>query len=222
MRGPGSRPSIADLTGQIAVGYSLLASLAVGLAVWLRKGVPWSHPKPWLSLTIPTALATSLGLGLVLSLVVIGGTRICVARFGWAQRLHLELQPIARGLRLWQILLIAVLSSLGEELLFRGLLQPWLGLWLSSLLFGLLHQVPGPSRWVWATWAAVVGVCFASIFALTGSLLGPLVAHALINGVNFVFLRDHALGPKDAAFAQLVTEKAAQAAHVGNGNGRSP
>ncbi len=197
MQRTGTRPNIADLTGQIAVGYALLASLAAGLAVALREGVPWAHPAPWLSLTRPTALATSAAIGVSLALLVIWGTRLCVARFGWAQRLHIELRPIALGLRLWQILLIAALSSLGEELLFRGLLQPWLGVCLSSIFFGLLHQVPGPSRWVWVVWATVVGACFAMIFALTGSLLGPILAHALINAVNLAFLRDHALGPSN-------------------------
>src|SRR5262249_42542011 len=118
-------------------------------------------------------------------------TRILVARYGWARRLHAELRPVALGLSSGHIALLAGLSSLGEELLFRGLLVPWVGVALSSVLFGLAHQIKGPSRWVWVAWAIVVGAMFGSIFALTGSLVGPLLAHAVINGVNLTFLRDH-------------------------------
>ena len=36
--------SVAPMAGRIAVGYAVLASLAVALAVALRDGVPWMHP----------------------------------------------------------------------------------------------------------------------------------------------------------------------------------
>jgi membrane protease YdiL (CAAX protease family) len=186
-----TRFSVATLAGRIAVAYALLASLATALALALREGVPWEHPEPWLSLEPALALALSAGLGLVLALIVIVLTRVSVMRFAWAQRLHLELRPITHGLSLWQIVLIAGFSSLGEELLFRGLLQPWLGLLPTSVIFGLCHQVPGHSRWVWVTWATFAGMAFGAIFAASGSLLGALVAHAVINAVNLVYLRDH-------------------------------
>jgi hypothetical protein len=34
-------------------------------------------------------------------------------------------------------------------------------------------------------------MAFGAIFAATGSLLGPLLAHAVINAVNLIYLRDH-------------------------------
>jgi membrane protease YdiL (CAAX protease family) len=183
--------SVASMAGRIAVGYALLASLAVALALALRDGVPWVYPSPWSEMTPMVSAASSLGLGLLLALVVIAGTRFTVARYSWAQRLHLDLRPIAHGLTLWQIFSIAFFSSLGEELLFRGLVQPWLTLLPTAVLFGLCHQTPGQARWVWACWATAVGLAFGAIFGFTGSLLGPLLAHALINAVNLQFLRDH-------------------------------
>jgi hypothetical protein len=185
------RFSAASLAGRIAVGYALLASLATALAVALREGVPWQHDAPWLDLAPLEALGASSGLGVVLALLVVAGTRVSVARFSWAQRLHIELRPIAHGLSLAQIALVAGFSSLGEELLFRGLLQPWLGLLPTSVIFGICHQIPGQSRWVWVCWATFVGMAFGAIFALTGSLVGALLAHAIINAMNLTFLRDH-------------------------------
>lgn len=179
------------MAGRIAVGYALLASLAVALAVALRDGVPWVHPEPWMAMDLWIGQGASVGLGLLLSLVVVGGTRLTVSRLAWAQRLHIDLRPIAYGLSTGQIAVIALFSSLGEELLFRGLLQPWLGLLPTSVVFGLCHQMPGQARWVWVCWATFVGMAFGAIFAFTGSLLGAILAHALINAVNLTYLRDH-------------------------------
>ena len=80
-------------------------------------------------------------------------TRIAVARFDWARRLHGELRPVAKDLSLGHVVILAGLSSLGEELLFRGLLTPVAGVIGSAVLFGLAHQIKGPSRWVWSGWA---------------------------------------------------------------------
>lgn len=178
-------------TLRVAAGYAILSGLAIALAFVLRDGMPWVHPRPWLSLRPATALGLSAALGLALALVCIVMTRVAVARFSWARRLHGDLRPVARDLSLGQILLLAGLSSLGEELLFRGLFTPLLGVTLSALVFGLAHQMKGPSRWVWITWAVVVGAGLGAIFAATGSLVGPLLAHAVVNAVNLSYLRDH-------------------------------
>jgi membrane protease YdiL (CAAX protease family) len=189
LRRPGTARTAATLP--IAAGYAVLSALAIGLALVLRDGVPWAHPRPWVSMRPALSLATSAALGLALALGLVVMTRVAVARFGWARRLHGDLRPVARDLSLGQILLLAGLSSLGEELLFRGLLTPLLGVPLSALLFGLAHQMKGPSRWVWVAWATGVGVGLGAIFALTGSLVGPLVAHAVVNAVNLSYLRNH-------------------------------
>ena len=178
-------------TLRVAGGYALLSALAIALALALRDGLPWVHPDPWLPMATGAAVATSSALGLGLALVVVVMTRVAVARFGWARRLHGDLRPVALDLSIGQILLLAGLSSLGEELLFRGLLTPLLGVVVSAVVFGMAHQMKGPSRWVWVVWATVVGAALGAIFALTGSLLGPLLAHAVVNAVNLSFLRSH-------------------------------
>ncbi|XXX75054.1 CPBP family intramembrane glutamic endopeptidase [Sorangium sp. So ce134] len=186
-----ARTGRTDATLRAASGYLVLSALAISLAVVLRDGWPWIHPSPWLSLPPLAGLLVSAALGLTLAGVVVVMTRVAVARFGWARRLHGELRPVARDLSLGQVLLLAGLSSLGEELLFRGLLTPLLGVLLSALVFGLMHQMRGPSRWVWVGWAVGVGAGLGAIFAATGSLVGPLLSHAVVNAVNLSYLRDH-------------------------------
>jgi hypothetical protein len=60
-----------------------------------------------------------------------------------------------------------------------------------SLLFRVVHRLPGPGRWVWVSGASLVGLVGGAMFQLTGSLAGPLAADALINALNLSFLRSH-------------------------------
>lgn len=173
-----------------ALVYTAVAILALGAAVLVRDGRPFEHPAPWLSVSPSLGAAASAALGVLLAVLGVASARLLVARFAWARRLHAELRPFARGMKVRHVVLIAVLSSAAEELFFRALLGPALGLLASSALFGLAHLLRGQSRWVWPAWAAVVGLGLGAIFQLTGSLLGPLLAHALINGFNLAFLRD--------------------------------
>lgn len=187
-RGFGPASSTA---GRIAGGYLLLAILAAALVLAVRDGMPWAHPAPWLPLGGLGGAVTSAAMGVSFSMAVVLLTRVLVARFAWARRLHGELRPVARELSAGHVLLIAGLSSLGEELVFRSLLTPLVGVVGSAVLFGLAHQIKGPSRWVWVGWATLVGLGLGAMFALTGSLVGPIVAHAVVNGVNLAFLRGY-------------------------------
>jgi len=186
-----AKPRVNATTVRAFIGYGAMSAIAVTIALVLRDGAAWEHPAPWLALKKPAAVALSALLGCVLSLVVVGATRVVVARFSWGRRLHRDLRPMARDLSTGHIFLLAGLSSLGEELLFRGLLTPAIGVGMSAALFGLAHQIAGPSRWVWVGWAMVIGGGLGAIFAATGSLLGALLAHAIMNTVNLAYLRDH-------------------------------
>jgi membrane protease YdiL (CAAX protease family) len=187
--------------GRIAAAYAALCLVALALA--------WPHGSPLHYPGGGTAAPGhgsgdwwSLGLGVLFGASVVLTSRFTVQRYTWARRLHIELRPFARSLSPAAVIVLALLSSAGEELLFRRLLQPWMGLWPQALLFGLVHQLPGRSRWVWVGWAFTVGLALGALFEATGSLLGPLAAHALVNGVNLTFLKHHDPGPLPAAGAE--------------------
>ena len=84
-----------------------------------------------------------------------------------------------------------VLAPASEELLFRGLLYPWikrlglprLALWSSALLFATMHL--NLVSFVPLTLLAVV---LTLLYERTGNLLAPMTAHALFNAANFVLL----------------------------------
>jgi len=187
--------------GRVAVAsgaYLAASASAIAIACFWRGSSPFEYePGAWLSLPGVLSHVYSVLIGLAFGALVVFSTRIFVARYTWARTLHTELRPAARGLSTGGIALIATLSALGEELWFRGLLQPWAGLWLQALAFGVVHsQLRGPSRYAWVVWATIMGLCFGLIFALTGSLAGPIAAHALINGLNLSYLKNHDPAPR--------------------------
>jgi membrane protease YdiL (CAAX protease family) len=89
-------------------------------------------------------------------------------------------------------ILAAVFAPLTEETMFRGVffnaLAPRLGVaWsivVSSLVFSILHpQLPvgGPAIYL-------LGVGFSALYAIRGSLVAPMVAHAINNGATLLML----------------------------------
>ncbi len=165
------------------------------------------HPQPWLELPAAARELYSLGMGISTGLLLVAVTRWAVLRWSWMKRLHSDLRPVARGLTPFAAIVVAFFSSVAEELLFRGLLQLWLGLGIQALIFALLHYLPGPSRWTWALSAGVVGLVFGLMFKLTGSLTGPVVAHFLVNAINLIYLKSHDPDPRRPALGGLLGQR---------------
>ena len=89
------------------------------------------------------------------------------------------------GLRLWQILSISIAAGLGEEVLFRGVLQSRIHLVGASLLFGALHCIT-PTYLVFAT---LMGLYLGRLFEHWNSLLIPIIVHALYDAVALLVIR---------------------------------
>ena len=73
---------------------------------------------------------------------------------------------------------------MGEELLFRGALQPLLGFWITAALFGLLHGGTAPRFRSWALFALASGLLLGGLAVYTDNLLAPMLCHLTINYFN--------------------------------------
>jgi len=83
-----------------------------------------------------------------------------------------------------QILTVSLLSGFGEELLFRGVIQAWLGLWPTSLLFGLFH-FPVRRRLIpWSLFAAALGVVLGALTEWTRTIWPAILLHFAVNYFN--------------------------------------
>ena len=98
-----------------------------------------------------------------------------------------------RHTTIWELALLSLLAGLGEEWLFRGLIQggtaPHLGttwgLALGAIIFGLAHSL----SLTYALAATIMGVILGMMYQWTGGLLAPVVAHALYDFLALLFVR---------------------------------
>jgi membrane protease YdiL (CAAX protease family) len=174
--------------------YAIAAGGAAAGAIALGRN-PLEMPG-WLGVSGAIGALLSAGLGTVIGAATVAATHVLARRAQWVRALHADLRPVVRGAEDTTLVAMAIASGLAEELLFRGLLTPLVGVIASSIAFGILHQVRGRARWGWMAWALVMGLLFATVFAATGSLVGPIIAHVYINAHNLRFLRDTDLQPK--------------------------
>jgi membrane protease YdiL (CAAX protease family) len=95
--------------------------------------------------------------------------------------------------RWYDLVLLAALAGFGEELLFRGVLQPWLGRihpWVgiigANLIFGALHALTP----AYAVFATAFGLYLSWLYVGYDepNLARPIVAHALYDYVAFLII----------------------------------
>ncbi|PIE66379.1 MAG: hypothetical protein CSA24_00230 [Deltaproteobacteria bacterium] len=165
------------LLAGVFYGLLIVAALAWGLVV--------GHPN---LLVLPGGTTLSqLGLGAVAGIAfglgVVAASRL-LERQGWAQELNRFFASVLGHVTWSEAATLACASAIGEELLFRGALQPSLGIWWTSGIFALLHLPPRARLLSWTALAGLMGLAFGYGAELTGNLAFPILAHFLINLLN--------------------------------------
>ena len=126
--------------------------------------------------------------GMAVGLGVVGLTRIATRHFAWARQLHVSFHDLLGPLTSREIVILALASSIGEELLFRGALLPWLGPWWQAVVFALLHVGPGKRFLPWTLSALGLGLAFGELAVWTTNPGAPIAAHFMINFLNLRFI----------------------------------
>jgi membrane protease YdiL (CAAX protease family) len=165
---------------------ALVLVVYLGLAA---AGLVWTsvrgQPNPW-RLPGPEEphVWAGLAIGLALGLLIVFASRLAVHRFEWARALHREFRSLLSPLTDAEIVVLAIASSVGEEMFFRGALMPVVGVWISSAVFALLHIGPRARYLPWTVGSFVAGVLFSELFVWSGDLTGAVLAHFLVNFLN--------------------------------------
>ncbi len=183
-----------------------LAILFEGGLIVLAVAIAWlfgRRPLPGVELTWEAwpDNAVALGWGLaatapmVIGLIILD--RCPVGPFAELHRFVQEkIAPLFAGMTVVEMGLVSLAAGFGEEMLFRGLLQPamadwigppygvWIGLIVAALVFGVCHWVTT----TYALLAALMGVYFGVLLITTDSLLPPIVAHALYDFFALLYL----------------------------------
>lgn len=108
-----------------------------------------------------------------------------------AELINAFLQFDGIGSLIYMLIIVAVVPAVGEELLFRGVIQKsfiqWLknphwGIWITAILFSALHM-----QFFGFLPRMLLGVVFGYVFYWSGSLWIPIIGH-FINNASVVLM----------------------------------
>jgi uncharacterized protein len=187
-----TEPTAGLLLANVALSQGVLLGVLLA-AAWYTQ-VPLAALGITTGLTTTAALTLGVGLGFVLYLSSeLGGATTDRLGFEYDEGLRGLLAPDSMGG--WAVLLGIVLPVIAvfEEFLFRAALigavsagygvSPWLLAVLSSILFAMGHGAQGRTGIVVT---GLLGFALAAAFVLTESLLVVVLAHYLVNALEFV------------------------------------
>ncbi|MBX3439767.1 MAG: CPBP family intramembrane metalloprotease [Planctomycetaceae bacterium] len=169
-----NRVEFLNLAGLVE-GGTILVALGGG---WLLGVSPWSSIA-WSGEAVAVGLLATLPILGVFHLAT-GPRTVAVEMLG---------EALSRC-RWYDLILLAALAGFGEELLFRGVLQPWLAQWsapfaflAANLAFGVMHAVT-PS---YALVATGVGMYLSWLAYGIGesNLLRAIIAHGVYDAIAF-------------------------------------
>lgn len=166
--------------------YAAMAGVAIAIRALLQDGSPWYADAD--AAARGTRWLLDGGAGLAAGAFALALSHVLTRRTRAGEALARTLAETLGPLRAVDCAALALASALGEEALFRGALQPSLGLVGASLVFGLVHFAPRRELRIWSLFAFAGGLGLGALFEATGNLLAPIVAHAVLNGVNLAGL----------------------------------
>ncbi len=172
-------PDLPRLTlPMAAVFYLGFGAVAVAWAAFTEPGVellwraPAEHSVPW--------WLAGPGVGLLLVLATI----LAEPRVPALRKLSELLAPMVAPFHLPRIAVLAMLSGVCEEALFRGPFQHSLGYVAASVIFGLLHGGLSKRYIAWSTFALIAGLSFGLLAEVYQSFWPAALAHVVVNGIN--------------------------------------
>jgi hypothetical protein len=134
-----------------------------------REGIIWRNIA--LGLLIFAIIVT---LELIVSLIgQVAGTTIST-----------NVDQIFAAAPVWFLVFSATLAPISEEVLFRGLMVPRLGIVVSALIFAAMHASYNSTFGVEVVAALVFGLIAGYAFRKTGSLYPSMIAHVLVNALT--------------------------------------
>lgn len=193
--GPLDRSNLASTMVMFEMFLGLVA-VAIGAALGHR---------PWIGMFSADADASyqlqAMGWGVLAAipmlLVVLSAYRWPLGPLRSVRRVsERQIAPLFQSLSIWEKAAVSLAAGLGEELMFRGLLQAglaaaiggqaglWIGLAVASVVFGVCHWL----NRTYAVLATAMGVYFGWLLIATGNLWTPIVAHAVYDFVAIVVL----------------------------------
>lgn len=180
------RASPSHLVVWACLFEAMLIPLAVLLS-WPLGVDPWQD----LAVSLDALALGGLATGVLLILLGLGAGSRARWNVDLQARVNELLQRLFPDGPTSAVPVLAVLAGLGEELLFRGVIQtalvqstsPTIGVVLASLLFGLVHWV----TFAYFLLAAAMGLYLGWLYHLTGNLMVVVLVHSLYDWAAILY-----------------------------------
>ncbi len=196
-RFPPQSPTLFHMTEPRLPGGKIvgIAVLFEGALIVLAWGLGLLLETPFSEQTFVTGPAIALGVAATMPLFL---GLYWTIRSSWSVLVGLrrviedQVVPLFAGCTVWGIATISILAGVGEEALFRGVIQTNLAgamgvvaaLLVTSVLFGLVHFVTS----TYAVMAGIIGLYLGVISIWSGNVFVPMVVHALYYFVALMYL----------------------------------
>ena len=161
------------------IGFSSIGGLVIEQFQDVRFFSLFQKATPWyeqIGIGLLYGVITALIGWYIVNMTFLANTRTFFARL--IQGLNLSVPDI---------LFISFCAGAGEEILFRGAIQPYLGIWITAILFVAIHGYLNPKNWR----ISVYGVYMCIVIAGMGYLsdyLGITTAIAAHFAIDVVLL----------------------------------
>lgn len=168
-----------------AMGFAtLLGFPIVGITlVGFIESNPWDFEFNWL---YPENLIIQLGIGLAFGILA-GFLAWFIVNHKSFLQIKMKYGVLIHSFRMstWEILFISFCAGVGEEFLFRGIIQPYWGVWITAIFFVAIHGYLDPRdrkmMFYGMTMTIVIGILgYMKVYL---GLIAPMAAHFAIDVV---------------------------------------
>jgi hypothetical protein len=168
--------------------FTLLGFPAIGLVIHL-----FFTNNPFISIFISKS-------NLLIEVLVGGITGLIIGYLGWEIIKMKFMKPVldkyknmitSSEIDLQLIFFISFCAGVGEEILFRGVIQPLIGVWITSLIFVAIHGYLNPTNWRISIYGIYLTLSIALIGYLSNwlGLCTAIAAHMIIDVILFYKLK---------------------------------
>ncbi len=176
------KPDQALSRSQVLIAMAVTAIIFLGLSKgWVYLGGVSMVKLYWQPEHAAIGVGIGLGVALLSSLIYEIWEDYRMAAQEYLEMVLKPLKPI-------DLIWLGLLPGMSEEMLFRGVALPALGmdvtaLTITSVVFGALHMT-NTKHFSYTVWAIAVGMMLGAITIYTGNLLSAIAAHILTNSLS--------------------------------------
>jgi membrane protease YdiL (CAAX protease family) len=184
---------------------TLFGLIALPSLYWwaVEKRNPFQDVKAFNPLLVPFVLVLMISFIVVDSVIIEWNSNLTFPSFlkgfeDWARSFETKAGEVTKFLTTFDsfgdfvigMIVIAVLPGIGEELVFRGFLQPTLqratnnihvAIWFSAILFSAIHM-----QFFGFVPRMLLGALFGYLYYWSGNLVIPMLAHFINNGLSVI------------------------------------